>query len=56
MSDRHWVSIRVPKVLPWLWAFAYPLKGRPCRPLRRLAISLYFLALRVDHSRWDYRP
>jgi hypothetical protein len=54
-GDRLWLAFRAPRVWPKFWAFAYPVSGRPWGILRRWALRLYMVLLRVDLVLWRLR-
>jgi hypothetical protein len=54
-GDRLWLAFRAPRVWPKLWAFAYPVSGRPWGIVRRWALRLYMVLLRFDLVVWRLR-
>lgn len=54
MTPRQIRGVRVAeRFMPGLWAFAYPLKGRPYRRARLLAFKAWAYAFKVRVALWD---
>jgi hypothetical protein len=52
LATKTWLDRRARLVGRPLWAFAYPLQGRPFAPVRKAALRLYAWLLRADLALW----